>query len=45
MEETDYFGKNNVPAALNFPNVTSAIFESDIANGGANSEPLTVGEK
>ena len=44
MEETDYFGKNNVPAALNFPNVTSAIFESDIANGGANSEPLTVGE-
>ena len=44
VEETDYFGKNNVPAALNFPNVTSAIFESDIANGGANSEPLTVGE-
>ena len=24
--------------------MTSAIFESDIANGGANSEPLTVGE-
>ena len=44
VEETDCFGKNNVPAALNFPNVTSAIFESDIANGGANSEPLTVGE-
>lgn len=44
VEETDYFGKNNVLAALNFPNVTSAIFESDIANGGANSEPLTVGE-
>ena len=44
VEETDYFGKNNVPAALNFSNVTSAIFESDIANGGANSEPLTVGE-
>ena len=44
VEDTDYFGKNNVPAALNFPNVTSAIFESDITNGGANSEPLTVGE-
>ena len=25
VEETDYFGKTMSPAALNFPNVTSAV--------------------
>ena len=44
VEETDYFGKNNVPAALNFPNVTSAILNLILQTAVANSEPLTVGE-
>lgn len=44
VQETDYFTRQNVPAELNTPNVVSAIFESDIANGGANSEPLNTGD-
>ncbi|OOF56950.1 peptidylprolyl isomerase [Rodentibacter myodis] len=43
--ESDYFSRKNVPTALNFPSVVSAVFDSDIANGGANSEPLNVGEQ
>ena len=44
VQESGYFSRQNVPAELNFPNVVSAVFESDIANGGANSEPLNVGD-
>ncbi|EGT82961.1 peptidylprolyl isomerase [Haemophilus quentini] len=44
VQESDYFSRQNVPAELNFPNVVSAVFESDIVNGGANSEPLNVGD-
>lgn len=44
VQETGYFSRQDVPAALNFPNVVSALFESDITNGGANSEPLNVGD-
>ncbi|OOF36246.1 SurA N-terminal domain-containing protein [Rodentibacter heidelbergensis] len=45
VQQSDYFSRKNIPAELNFPNVVSAIFDSDIANGGANSEPLNVGEQ
>ena len=44
VQESGYFSRQNVPAELNFPNVVSAVFESDIANGGTNSEPLNVGD-
>ncbi|BFU59417.1 MULTISPECIES: peptidylprolyl isomerase [Rodentibacter] len=43
--ESGYFSRKNVPEELNFPSVISAVFDSDIANGGANSEPLNVGEQ
>ena len=44
VQDSGYFSRQNVPTELNFPNVVSAIFESDIANGSANSEPLNVGD-
>ena len=44
VEETDYFGKNNVPVALNFPNVTSAILNLILQTAVQILEPLTVGE-
>ncbi|OOF42580.1 peptidylprolyl isomerase [Rodentibacter rarus] len=45
VQQSDYFSRKNIPAELNFPNVISAMFDSDIANGGTNSEPLNVGEQ
>ncbi|HDR1919771.1 SurA N-terminal domain-containing protein [Pasteurella multocida] len=45
IQETDFFSANDVPAALNYPNVISAIFHSDISQGGVNSEPMNVGEQ
>lgn len=45
VQESGYFSRENVPIALNSPNVVSAMFDSDISNGGANSEPLNVGEQ
>ncbi|OOF83622.1 peptidylprolyl isomerase [Rodentibacter ratti] len=45
VQESGYFSRENVPTALNSPNVLSAMFDSDISNGGANSEPLNVGEQ
>lgn len=45
VQESGYFSRENVPTALNSPNVVSAMFDSDISNGGANSEPLNVGEQ
>lgn len=45
MQETGYFSRNNIPAALNYPNVASAIFDSEISQGGSNSEPMSVGEQ
>ena len=44
VQESGYFSRQNVPAELNFPNVVSAVFESDISNGGSNSELLNVGD-
>lgn len=45
VQESGYFSRKNVPTELNFPAVVSAMFDSDIASGGANSEPLNVGEQ
>ena len=45
VQETGYFSRNNIPAALNYPNVASAIFDSEISQGGSNSEPMSVGEQ
>lgn len=45
VKESGYFSRNNIPAELNYPNVISAMFDSDISNGGANSEPFTVGDQ
>lgn len=44
VAETGYFSRNDVPDELNYPNVISALFESDISNGGVNSEPINVDE-
>lgn len=45
VQETGYFSRQNVPAPLNSSAVISAMFDSDISNGGANSEPLNIGEQ
>lgn len=45
VQESDYFSRQNVPAELNSSGVIAAMFESDISNGGANSEPLNIGEQ
>ncbi|MDY4594429.1 MAG: peptidylprolyl isomerase [[Pasteurella] aerogenes] len=44
MQETAYFSRQNIPAELNYANVVSAIFDSDITQGGANSEAINVGD-
>lgn len=45
VQETGYFSRKDVPSELNYPNVTSAIFDSDLSQGGSNSEPMSVGEQ
>ena len=45
MQETAYFSRQNIPAELNYANVVSTIFDSDITQGGANSEAINVGEQ
>ncbi|WP_109078106.1 peptidylprolyl isomerase [Aggregatibacter kilianii] len=45
VQETGYFSRKDIPAALNYPNVISAIFDSDISQGGSNSEPMNVGDQ
>ena len=44
VQETDYFARNGVPAPLNFPQVVTKIFESDVSQGGVNSDAMNVGE-
>lgn len=44
IQETDYFARNGVPAELNFPQVISKIFDSDVSQGGVNSDAMNVGE-
>ncbi|KOE52336.1 peptidylprolyl isomerase [Aggregatibacter actinomycetemcomitans] len=45
VQETGYFSLKDIPAALNYPNVVSAIFDSDISQGGSNSEPMSIGDQ
>lgn len=45
IKETDFFSANDMPMELNYPNVVSAIFHSDISQGGVNSEPMNVGDQ
>lgn len=45
IRESDYFSRTAVPAELNFPAVINAVFDSDVAQGGVNSEPMNVGEQ
>ena len=44
VQETDYFARNGVPVPLNFPQVVTKIFESDVSQGGVNSDAMNVGE-
>ncbi|PJG85031.1 peptidylprolyl isomerase [Conservatibacter flavescens] len=44
LVETPVFSRSDVPAELNYPNIVSALFDTDLVNGGANSEPMSVGE-
>ncbi len=44
VQETGYFSRRDIPKALDFANVVSTVFDSDISQGGANSEPMNVGE-
>ena len=45
VQETAYFSRDDIPAELNYPNVVSAVFDSDLSQGGSNSEPMNVGEQ
>lgn len=45
IQETDYFPRNNIPEALNYGNVISTIFDSELTQGGSNSEAINVGEQ
>lgn len=45
IQESGYFSRTSVPTELNFPAVISAVFDSDVAQGGVNSEPMNVGEQ
>ncbi|MCK3658508.1 peptidylprolyl isomerase [Pasteurellaceae bacterium Pebbles2] len=45
VKETDYFPRNELPAALNFPAVVNAVFDGDVSQGNVNSEPMNVGEQ
>ncbi|QLB12669.1 peptidyl-prolyl cis-trans isomerase D [Bisgaardia hudsonensis] len=43
IQETDYFSRKDLPNALNYANLISTIFDSDISQGGVNSEAINVG--
>ena len=45
IHETGYFSKNDVPAAINYGNVMSAIFDTDLLQGTMNSEAMNVGDQ
>ncbi|TDQ59498.1 peptidyl-prolyl cis-trans isomerase D [Mesocricetibacter intestinalis] len=45
IRETGYFSRSEIPQELNFPSVANAIFNSDISQGGMNSEAINVGEQ
>lgn len=45
VEETGYFSRNDIPSVLNYTNVVSSLFDSDLVNGGANSNVISVGDQ
>ncbi|MGV6987644.1 SurA N-terminal domain-containing protein [Testudinibacter sp. P80/BLE/0925] len=44
-QQTDYFSRQDVPTALNFSNVVYNIFDTDLLQGGMNSEAINVGDQ
>lgn len=42
---TGYFSRTDIPAVLNFSNVTYNIFDTDLIQGGENSEAINVGNQ
>ncbi len=45
VHETAMFSRQNVPEALNYANVLSALFDSDLTQGEINSEAINVGDQ
>lgn len=45
VQETGYFSRQDLPAELNYGNVVAAIFNSDISQGGVNSEAINIGDQ
>ncbi len=45
VHETKFFSRQDVPAALNYSNIISALFNSDLTQGGMNSEAMSVGDQ
>ena len=45
LKETGFFSKQNIPAVLNYGNVISAIFDSELLQGTMNSEAMNVGDQ
>ncbi|MDG6897029.1 hypothetical protein A6A19_03195 [Actinobacillus delphinicola] len=45
VHETTLFSRQDVPAALNYGSVVTALFNSDITQGGMNSEAISVGDQ
>lgn len=45
LHTTELFSQQDIPTQLNYSNVITAIFNSDISKGGANSDALSVGNQ
>ncbi|PVX41495.1 peptidyl-prolyl cis-trans isomerase D [Pasteurella langaaensis DSM 22999] len=45
VNETGYFSRREIPAELNFPVVSSAMFDGDVSQGNVNSESMNVGDQ
>lgn len=45
LQESGYFSRKDVPAALNYSNLVSTMFDSDVTQGTINSEAINVGEQ
>lgn len=45
VETTAFFTRQTVPAALNYANVITSMFDSDVTQGGINSEAINVGDQ
>ncbi|WP_249963220.1 peptidylprolyl isomerase [Histophilus somni] len=45
IKETDYFSRQDLPPELNYSHIATAIFNSDLMQGGINSEAINVGDQ